>query len=818
MMPNPSPVDEEDLNDHDRMVKRVCYESNSNDCSHDDEDVFVGLREEQVRRNIEAVIQSVIDGDSSGDDIEQNTRVATSLTDDEVRRRLHYIMFGTGHDDDEDEHTLHTGGDDEQDQHTIHIENEFHSLLDGSDDDSLHSMTQSIQEEGSISSIELDDLDNRLQVDFSLASRKRTHVENEKARQYNLFLLLPQLHQQRMRLESRRIVGHDRECDMCQEKNPPMLWQCNECTLLKYSSPRLCEDCILNTHLNMPHSMDVLYRDETIFRKPFFHETITFRLAILACPSCNSTNCFQPDTVSVLIASQNGIFRCTCPAGGSKCHDCGDEVINTSIAFDCLPCEPVHQSGCTWFTKSLLSFIRTLRSEGGISANALARAIMEHWQSRNLFLAFSPGRTNRNRVDGNFPFSNITVHWLEKKIAQIMTTGILLEHPSWSDEHECFKLEDRLSSVCAACHDTCAQIHIDGFFKMRRMKRARSYREPKLHFFGRVAKEKVDGFRQIDLQNREEEVAMCEDLAGNLTEFRAGDGRQQAGSVGYSQTGILTAVCPHRVACTIIPMETKGEKFFMPHAMLDFFEGGNYSGSVDFYSYDVACRLKSYLEIRDPALHVKVGPKLVLGYFHSKSHRCHRWNVGYTKVGSGYNDGEQGERLNKLMLKYTSFLRYMREEHMNETLEDFLMCHTRQANATIDVVLHTKLINSVSHLIEWHGCFVRLCMELENRLSPQGFHLNIESIQQWVEEYSSWPVAGYQSIEMTGSKVEQEYVWAHYEWMQLGANHTEAVSALQQINQLGEHLVDGLLQKKKYLIMVVKAYERMAKKRVCVSA
>ena len=73
MMPNPSPVDEEALNDHDRMVKRVCYESNSNDCSHDDEDVFVGLREEQVRQNIEAVIQSIIDGDCSDDDIEQNT-------------------------------------------------------------------------------------------------------------------------------------------------------------------------------------------------------------------------------------------------------------------------------------------------------------------------------------------------------------------------------------------------------------------------------------------------------------------------------------------------------------------------------------------------------------------------------------------------------------------------------------------------------------------------------------------------------------------------------------------------------------------------
>jgi hypothetical protein len=564
--------------------------------------------------------------------------------------------------------------------------------------------------------------------------------------------------------------------------------------------------------------MDVLHRDETMLRKPFFHEMIIFRLAILACPSCNSTNIFQPETIFVLIASQNGIFGCTCPAAGSKCHDCGAEVINTSIAFDCLPCEPVHQSGCTWFTNSLLSFIRTLRSEGGISANALSRAIMEHWLSRNSLLGFLPGRRNRSAVDGRFALPNITVHWLEKKLAQIMTTGILLHHPSWTDEHECFKLEDRLCSVCAACHDKCAQIHIDGFFKMRRMKRPKSYRSPKLSFFSRVGKETVDGFRQIDLQNRDAEVAMCEDLAGNLTEFRAGDGRQQAESVGYSQTGILTAVCPHRVACAIIPMETKGEKFFMPHAMLDFFEGGNYSGSVDFYSYDVACRLKSYLQIRDPALHVKVGPKLVLGYFHSKSHRCHRWNVGYTKVSSGYNDGEQGERLNKLMLKYTSFLRYMREEHMNETLEDFLMCHTRQANAVIDMVLHTKLINSISHLIEWHERFVQLCMDLENRLSPQGFHLNFENIQQWVEAYSTQPVAGSQSTEMTGSKVEQEYVWAHYEWMQLGANHTEAASALQQINQLGENLNDGLLQKKQYLLMVVKAYERMTKKRVCVSA
>ena len=69
-----------------------------------------------------------------------------------------------------------------------------------------------------------------------------------------------------------------------------------------------------------------------------------------------------------------------------------------------------------------------------------------------------------------------------------------------------------------------------------------------------------------------------------------------------------------------------------------------------------------------------------------------------------------------------------------------------------------------------------------------------------------------------GTKAEQEYVWAHYEWLQLCANHTEAVVALQEINQWGEPIEDGLLHKKRYLLTIVKAYEQMTKKRVCVSA
>jgi hypothetical protein len=189
-------------------------------------------------------------------------------------------------------------------------------------------------------------------------------------------------------------------------------------------------------------------------------------------------------------------------------------------------------------------------------------------------------------------------------------------------------------------------------------------------------------------------------------------------------------------------METKGEKLFMVHAMLHFIEEASYPGEVDFYSYDVACRLKSYLQSRDPELHQQVEPKLVLGYLHSKSHKCQQWNVGFTKkLGSGYNDGEQGEHLNSWMLKYVTFLQYMREEHMYESMEDFLMSLTRQTNANMDQVLCKKLKHCMAHIYEWHATYVKLCMELEDRPSQHSFHINDVKVQQWVEEYTARPEA-----------------------------------------------------------------------------
>jgi hypothetical protein len=93
------------------------------------------------------------------------------------------------------------------------------------------------------------------------------------------------------------------------------------------------------------------------------------------------------------------------------------------------------------------------------------------------------------------------------------------------------------------------------------------------------------------------------------------------------------------------------------------------------------------------------------------------------------------------MLKYVTFLQYMREEHMYESMEDFLMSLTRQTNANMDQVLYKKLKHCMAHIYEWHATYVKLCMELEDRPSQHSFHINGVKVQQWVEEYTARPEA-----------------------------------------------------------------------------
>jgi hypothetical protein len=243
--------------------------------------------------------------------------------------------------------------------------------------DELLSSHHSIEEE-SISSSYVDLINNEFAVELSTQRRQCTHIKNEKAHQKNLFLLLPQLHQKRVRLESLRLTAYtERRCGTCGISNPIRLWRCKECSMLKHSSLMLFDECIVKGHINTLHCMDILCQEESVFRKPACGEIVIFKVVVERCHSpCKMLNPIGNMTdsldetkyIHMFVASQNGIFQCTRPHSENTWSGCGTKLICGPVGFDCLPCEPVDQSGCTWFTSSITLFIRTLRSEGGVLA------------------------------------------------------------------------------------------------------------------------------------------------------------------------------------------------------------------------------------------------------------------------------------------------------------------------------------------------------------------------------------------------------------------------------------------------------------------
>jgi hypothetical protein len=186
----------------------------------------------------------------------------------------------------------------------------------GNEGDEVNSFPRSTSNDSiSSSDVDLDDIVGNSQ------RRRWTHIENEQSHQQNLFLLLPQLHQEVIRLESMRIVGStDQKCEACGISNHSRLWRCNECTMLKHSSPMLCDACTVNGHINNSHCMDILCKGENVFRKPFGHETLTFKLEIKLCQVCKCVNPLgstadgnnETNSITVFVASQNGIFQCGC--------------------------------------------------------------------------------------------------------------------------------------------------------------------------------------------------------------------------------------------------------------------------------------------------------------------------------------------------------------------------------------------------------------------------------------------------------------------------------------------------------------------------
>jgi hypothetical protein len=91
------------------------------------------------------------------------------------------------------------------------------------------------------------------------------------------------------------------------------------------------------------------------------------------------------------------------------------------------------------------------------------------------------------------------------------------------DDHKSFSLSDHISTKCSACHRKCSQAHIDGFFKMKRMKQPKSFREAPLKHFCNIDESFVNDLQQADLSNDgDNTTVMCSDLDGHATNFCAG--------------------------------------------------------------------------------------------------------------------------------------------------------------------------------------------------------------------------------------------------------------------------------------------------------
>jgi len=463
----------------------------------------------------------------------------------------------------------------------------------------------------------------------------------------------------------------------------------------------------------------------------------------------------------VLLLTPTGTFYCEFPSGlWVHCRRCGSAVPQLDApSVGCTPCDATldNRSGTpTWLSMSLVSLVLSLQSEAANSINSIARALLKSWRDAGSFSA-APSLRGED--------SFFTVNWLEKKLAQAVSSQILLLHPSWMDSLECYVLSDRLSTKCVCCADCCQNVHIDGFFKMKRMKRPLSLRPPHLQFFCSIPQDKVEALKQADLEEDRVNVP-CADAEGAVTRFRSGaSGPKKQAS--YAQTGVVTAVCPHGVPLRVLPMNTRGEKFYLPHAVIQHLERGSYLHQVDFYSYDVSCKLGAYLRVRDPLLASGVLPKLMLGHFHSKSHKCRHYNVGWSKDGAGMDDGEQGERWNSCMVRHASSMRYMREERSLELMEHLMLTDTREVNSNMSHTIHRRARSALKLLTINDNNLAKKVEDLESRLFCHAYYVTQEMVSEWTRAYVAPPSAAagsHSESSISFSISEVNYVRKLMEW------------------------------------------------------
>lgn len=654
-------------------------------------------------------------------------------------------------------------------------------------------------------------------------SGRRTHRQKELRKEENLLNnMLPGLHAGRLTTLKCRIppdVSSPRlvECSNCKADDHAMLWKCKECSVLQHVAPTLfCSACFGLVHVNQPHCAFVWVEGETLFRPPRAEETTIFpiRPVCLACDEVCHIVGAQPALRNVILLSPSGPFFCDIPQGPVICSNCAQPVDPpTPPELGCTPCNATFESSCcAWVTKPLQSLVMALRAEGCVSVNALSRSLLKAWRSGGSFLL-------KESPTSPFP-AVVDTPYLERRLQQAISTEVLLAHPSWMDPNPVFKLLDAMSSRCSACVAECSNVHVDGFFKMKQMKRPLTLRPPKLQFFCNISEQEAEGFKQADLEDSNTNNAVCSDVSGNVTHFRSGSSTA-GGKQSYSQTGVIIAVCAHGVPLRLLPMTTKGEKFYLPHAVISSLVNSDYPREVNFISYDVACLMRAYLQARDPNLSSAVDGKLVLGHFHAKSHKCRHHNVSWSREGAGLDDGEQGERWNSTMVGHAPSMRYMRQERQRELLEHIMLEATRLVNNHLGGILLRRFEHAHKALGKHHAALLMQITSLEERLSNHNFVASQDQIEHWTAEHVAPPSADIPSAHADSDITEKEmdYVRCHQEWHSVAAAESIAdYLSQQQALKSVEHPTDFQTARLKYVNSAITAHNRLSRASTEVSA
>lgn len=616
---------------------------------------------------------------------------------------------------------------------------------------------------------EQEDADNLFQGEI----QRGPTVEKALNFEVNLFVTVHRYHVSSVRCHSSRQYFGTGICEDCGAQCDT-LWRCVDCEKCVVRG-ELCKECISKSHINKLHNMQcVTYVQggNNVFFPPHHIDAVRFpNFYLVPTMSCGHKVSWERVkevcNKNVTVVDLSGIYVCLVPSAPIACDICGHTQEVSPVVFNCLASECVRET--TWVSRKMVSLCKHIRARNGDGVYGLCEGFANHWKEQGAFFSSLPTvdlikriRGSVERTTGNNTWRDSTeeMHQTKKGLAKKITMCLNIENQltnsSWMDTNTVQKARHQMRSVCAMCHEKCQQLHIDGNMKMKRLETSKySIRCARYGNDLFLSSEEIKRHMQRDLHfSNNNESSQCGDVDGLFSAYRAGSchGRRSK-SGGFAQTGMFIAVCPHHNPLLIAKMTTTGEPYYLAHAMVNWFE--EQDTDVKFYSYDIACMFLTYLKNRHNALYQQVKDRIVLGYFHGLTHKCRNYNTGFTREGAGYCDGEQSERLNSLLVTYSSFLKYMKEENFIETLSDLMYMETSKNNMRCPTVILRKMERVCRKVHE-------LCKELEVCLGDGGLSPSQAEMKYWVSVHTRAPPTFSNQSEKAGKKVE-EYVSLKFE-------------------------------------------------------